>query len=242
MSFASDRILRTLEPPTLEYKPTIDTPDDHFDDSALDAKWTVVAGSSGTVTLISTTNQAIYDLTTEPETLLTQVGRNGSQSVSLRQDYTLPDGASILTSFDFGATTVATDDVNFALLSVNSDDAGPFNGTNGQKLQVYLTQAGTGGSGLRIFAFDGTTANSISAAWVLSPIILRIARSSTTYYALASLTGGRSWISIGNGYSLGGAKDNFWIGHRNAASYTTGLVPITRWNWVRQGTNDLTPW
>jgi hypothetical protein len=53
--------------PILDHKPgAADTPDDEFDSTTLDGKWTAVSGSSGTVDLAETGEVTKYDLTTRP--------------------------------------------------------------------------------------------------------------------------------------------------------------------------------
>lgn len=233
----------------LDHKPgSADTPDDDFTSGTLDAKWTTVAGASGTVTesavsLLSTTNQSIYDLDTRPGYLLTQVGLDGARAVTLRQDFTLPDNASMIASVSpaFGFDGTYNDDENTAGIAVNSSDTSWFDGTNGQKLILYASTTGSVTSGFELVAFDGTTTRRLFGSLGAHPLLLRIGRSGNVYYPMYSLSGGRSWSHLGTGFDLAGAKNNFWIAHRNDAAHTS-IVPIVSWNWVRQGTNSIDPW
>lgn len=227
-----------------------DTPDDEFTAGTLDGKWTAVAGASGsvaagTVGLLSTTNQSIYDLATRTGTLLTQVGRDGARAVTLRQDFTLPDNASMVVSVfpSFGFDGALADDENTVGISVNSSDTSWFDGTNAQKLILYVSTVGTVAAGFNVVAFDGTTSRQLTGANFLgiNPILLRIARAANVYHPMFSVNGGHAWTPLGAGFDLAGAKNNFWIAHRNDAA-NTGIVPIVAWDWVRQGTNSIDPW
>lgn len=232
----------------LDHKPgSADTPDDDFTSGTLDAKWTPVAGASGTVaagtvSLLSTTNQSIYDLATRPGTLLTQVGRDGARTASFRQDYTLPDNSSIVVSvcpalgFD---GSIANDEMDL-VLAVNSDNTSWSSGTNGQKLYLYVGTVASGGV-VTLFASDGTTTHQLGTQLGVQPLLMRIARAGNVYTPFVSFNGGRSWNSIGPGFDLAGAKDNIWIAHANVG-VSAGPVPVCAWDWVRQGSNNLDPW
>lgn len=238
--FASDQFRRTLWSPILDHKPTIDTPDDDFDSSTLDGKWTAVTGASGTVDLESRSNtNNIYDLSTRSGWLLLQTGVDGtSDSVALRQDYTLPDGASIIAAYapaiNIDGTPGFAANQHRAELAINDNDTARDSGNF--QLLVVRTDA----SNIVVEAFDGATAYRYTAAMV-PMVYLRIVRSNLTYYHYISTNGGASWHSIGNGYTESSALSNLWI-FANAEAAFGGPSPVHAVDWIRQGTNNLDPW
>jgi len=223
-------------------KPTADTPDDEFDSTTLDGKWTAVSGSSGTVDLLETGNVEKYDLATRPGWLLLQVGSAGAQQVALRQDFTLPDGASIVMAIapnvgvDGNTGVIAQDRL---VVTVNDSDTTSRTGTF---LELNL-DSNTDQFG--VSAWDGTNSESTHVAGSgigqTDVIFLRIARSGTTYYPFYSTSGGGAWVPLSDGHALGSAMDNVWIGFENYAAHDA-LTPIAAVAWVRQGTNALDPW
>jgi hypothetical protein len=213
-----------------------DTPDDDFTAGTLDAKWTVVAGTAQAVGLLDAGPVSRYDLTTRPGYLLTQVGNDGSEEVALRQDYTLPDGASIIASvFPAASPPNLGSDERIIGIAVNSSDTDFDAGT------FLRFQWAADGAGSHLTSWNGTTAHVLSSGsdWY-GGHLLRIARSGTTYYPLASMNRGRSWLRLGPGYALGSAMSNVWLFDANRAG---GDPPaVAAWDWVRQGTNAVDPW
>lgn len=233
--------------PILDHKPSTDTPDDDFDLPTLDAKWTVVSGSPGTVSFLETGNVAKYDLAARSGYLLTQAGNNGSQTVSLRQDYTIPDGGSVVTVLAVPGLINTdpgwTHDSVQATIGVNNNDTTYVSGT-----YMWFGVQATGSAGLRLVAYNGTTAEGTGgfntgamSVELTQRVYLRIARSGTTYYPAFSFDG-TTWNVVGQGYALGSTMDNLWVTHANAAAVSNATVPIVAWDWIRQGTNNLDPW
>lgn len=224
-------------------KSTADTPDDNFPTSTLDAKWTVVNGSSGTVSYLESGNVAKYDLATRPGEMLIQVGSAATQQVHLRQDYTLPDGASIVAAITpaihFGAYT--SDELQIGI-SLNNDDTTPFGTT---ALTFYAVEVDTLPDTQTVISGNsGGTSTVTLASTQRTPaygdtIFLRISRAALFYFPAISYDG-RSWAHFG-GTSYASALTNVWIFARNAG--TTGTpVPIQAVRWFRQGTNGIDPW
>lgn len=231
--------------PILDHKPTVDTPDDEFDSTTLDGKWTAVTGSVGTVDRHEVGTVEKYDLTTRPGWLLMQAGRGGSQDVRLRQDYTLPDGESIIlaaghaSGYDGEPGTGISQDI--VALGLNDSDTTE---VTGNWIRCYA--ATTSGGGIRIvFDDDGgssfATTASNSSAHLAGMIYLRIARSGTNYRGSFSVNGGVTWEPLGTQIAMGVALDNVWINGRNAQVHTSA-VPIQAVDWIRLGTDALDPW
>ncbi len=228
-------------------KAITDTPDDEFNSSTLNAKWTAVAGSSGTVDLFESSNVSEYDLTTRPGNLLMQVGQTGAQEVMLRQDYTLADGESIivavtptLMSDDTGGTSSGITNNELQIgLSVNDDntdhDAGNshevFFDANDNGWRI-IQQAHNGAS-----VVGGVTPG--NAMPDMQKMYFRISRVSSVYYGFFSADG-TNWFPLA-GDTPAGTYDNVWIWVRSVATFGDP-IPIQAFDWVRLGTNDLDPW
>lgn len=222
----------------LDAKGAADTPDDDFDSTTLDPKWTAVSGSSGTVNLLETSDVSKYDLSTRPGYLLMQVGNNAAQVVRLRQDYTLPDGASIVAALHPAVAMDSTSRTNnefFHSLYLNDNDTSE---TSGNWVRILFDVNTTD---LRFQSADSAagTIGSCDALGLPPFIYLRIARSGLTYYFFVS-GGGYSWTHMGSSVA-GAAYDNIWIAMNNPAA-AVDPVPICSWRWIRQGTNDIDPW
>ena len=231
--------------PILDNKPTTDTPDDDFDSATLDGKWTAVSGSVGTVGLLDTTNTSKYDLSTRPGTLLLQVGRDGTaREVELRQDYTIPDGESLVAAVSVAMPMddVGADGGEIEIgISLNQTDTGPEDGTYVRMIVAAGTTSNVG-----ISAFDGTTVKRSYAPAGdgtnnAQTFYLRIVRSGTTYYPFFSRDG-QVWSPLGAGYAAGTTLTNVWIYARNTVSYTDAPIPIGAVRWFRQGTGNVDPW
>jgi hypothetical protein len=217
-------------------KDTTDTPDDDFSAGSLDGKWTVVSGSSGTVDMERTTaSSAIYDLSTRSGDLLFQAS---NANFSIRQDYTLPDGNSIIVaitpniSFD---TSIADNEVLFEL-ALNDNDSSSSSGTN-RAAVMHQTNLND---------YNVIGVNQASATVGENPhvpagtrVYYRINRSGSTYYMYHSMDGS-VWMPLGSS-SPASTPDNIWIGARSQTN-TPDPKAIMAIHWIRQGNNNLDPW
>lgn len=228
----------------LDVKPgSADTPDDDFSSGSLDAKWTAVYGSSGTVDLFATgTTIATYDLASRPGWLMVQVGKNLGNKVYLRQDYTLPDGNSIVAAFacNSGFNTVAGA-VNNSLaygIAVNSTDSDISSGTY---TYIYAdTQNLTGPRPIIVSSVGSNYTGPDNCMGLGNVIYFRISRVGTNYSHFMSTNGGVTWCFLGT-KALGGAADNVWI-FWSLDTTITGPAPISGCKFFRLGTNNIDPW
>ena len=220
-------------------KDSADTPDDEFTLPTLASKWTVVNGSSGTVSLLEKGEVEKYDLATRPGWLLLQAGSATDQMVELRQDFTIPDGASIVCAMAGpGPTTDAAGSVNNeyrAGIGVNSTDTGYDDGT-----YVFLAiDAQT--DACEVLVYDGTTLfGSSLRSHVIGMAFLRIGRSGLVYYVYWSHDG-LTWQPFAT-KTFGTAPDNLWLFAGTPTGTANEPVGITAVKWIRQGTNALDPW
>jgi hypothetical protein len=214
-------------------KTSTDTPDDEFDSGTLDGKWTVVDGGSGTVGLTNSSTTGVYDLTTRSGDLLLQYG-NGND-VSLRQDYTLPDGNSIIVSCDAGVLSDGSiaNNQNNLQFSLNDNDTSE---DSGNLVTMWID---TDLNSVDILFYDGTTAHDTPANFdPLRRIYLRILRSGFDYYGYFSMNGS-VWIPMGIANN-GVAFDNIWIS--TSSTGAVDPVPFSAVHWIRQGSNSIDPW
>ena len=223
--------------PILDHKATVDTPDDEFDAAILDAKWTAVSGSAGTVDLTeSGTAIERYDLTTRPGWLLMQAGLNSGNSVELRQDFSLADGDSIVTAISMPFQISGADNSLRTGLAVNDNDA---NWDAGTYFSLVMdADLSSGATRTKMMAYDGTVIQNIEFA--VSPgelIYLRILRDGSTLRGFYSFDGA-SWNPIG---SKTLTPTNVWLVADSVATHA-GFVPIVAVDWIRQGGNALDPW
>ena len=222
-------------------KITADTPDDEFGAATLDAKWTVVSGSSGTVDFLETANVSEYDLTTRPGNLLMQVGQTGAQEVSFRQDYTLPDGKSIILAFtpilmvDADGGGINNNELQMGI-SLNPSDT---DHDDGDEQEIFFDANANGwrvfhaGNGL---AVAGTPNGAMPD---MQKMYLRISRASSVYYASYSMDG-TAWAPMGS-HTPGATQTNLWIWTRSSAAFGDP-IPIQVFDWIRLGDNTLDPW
>ena len=229
--------------PVLDRKASSDTPDDEFASGSLAGKWTVVNGASGTVDLFEAgTTISRYDLSTRSGWLLVQVGKNSGQAVRLRQDFTIPDGSSIVAALSVVGGQSATSASNNAAqygLGLNSTD-----GTFASGTWEWLIVDGQSGSQPRIL-IDGsaggiTDAGTNSGLTSGALVYLRIARVSLTYTFFFSTNGFSTWQPIG-ARTFASAPDNLWLIAECNTTFTAP-VPIIAFDWIRQGSNALDPW
>lgn len=234
-------VLRSNQFGRIDYKTgSADTPDDDFDSGTLDAKWTVVTGASGTVDLLETgTTVAEYDLATRPGWMLMQAGRNTGQEVALRQDYTVPDGNSILcaVAVSYGAgTTTEINNATQIRLSLNDNNTSSRSGN-----YVEMSVDSQASTAPRIYVASSVGADFAGAGLAVRVVFFRIARSGLVYYPFFSADGS-TWTPCGS-RTFGSALDNVWIRVECLATITSGCpVPIVAYDWVRLGTNGLDPW
>lgn len=232
--------------PTLlqSVKASADTPDDDFDGTALDGKWTVVDGSSGTVTLLAGSGAGVYDLASRPGWLLMQMGTAVGDGVALRQDYTLPDGNCIVAYLSFAAdvAVAATQNEQWFGIGVNDNDTQFDAGAAGQTASIiWDTETG----GYRVIGFDGSSPIGQSygalAEWGTAGFgaFFRIDRVGLVYNLYWSHDG-FSWAFIGS-KTMSTAANNLWlIAEVNATMANRMVVGVP---WFRQGTaGAVDPW
>lgn len=215
-------------------KTSADTPDDEFESTTLDGKWTAVGSiASGTVDLLETGAVNKYDLTTRPGWLLIQQG--ATSSGTLRQDHTLADGASIIVAMSVGTgfdSAIANNQINVGI-SLNDNDAG-YN--SGNYLNAYID---TENYECVLKSYNDVTAVLSSEGIVFGQTIyFRVARSGLVYYIFYSLDG-CSWCGLGSD-TAGSAYDNIWLFMTTTSNPTPAAIGA--FNWIRQGTNSLDPW
>jgi hypothetical protein len=217
-----------------------DPPDDEFEGGTLDAQWTVVAGASGTVSILELANVAKYDLATRDGFILLQAGQTAGQTVSLRQDYTVPDGSSIILAL---APALALDGSSWTNnefwvgMWLNDNDTDYDAGT----YQGLFIDVNTGGGSLLYYdgAINGSTATGAFAAVVGQTIYLRIARSGTIYYGFYSFDGA-TWVPMGASDNST-TYTNVWIAVEAKAT-SNDPIPIQAVDFIRLGSNALDPW
>ena len=220
-------------------KATTDTPDDDFTSGTLDGKWTVVDGGSGTVDPLSTSTTGIYDLSSRSGDLLFQVNNN---SVELRQDYTLPDGNSIILAMTVAMhfdSAISNNELQIGLC-LNDDNSGPVAGNNVIRMAAVETDGGTYGMDAVRFAPGATNLGTDNNQTdVTQRIYLRVFRDSLTYTPSFSINGA-TWATMSS-TTMSSACDNVWIQIGSSASIG-GTLPIQAVHWIRQGNNDIDPW
>lgn len=225
-------------------KAAADTPDDEFSESTLDGKWTVVSGSSGTVSLFESANVSKYDLTTRPGNLLMQVGQTGAQEVMLRQDYTLPDGKSIIASISPALMSDAESGIeNNELqigISLNDNDTGH---AAGNSSEAFFDANADGWRVIHVIHNGGsTTVGSFPNGAMPDPakkMYFRISRVGSSYTVFWS-GDGSTWFPLTSD-TPAVTFDNVWIWAESSATFGDP-IPIQVFDWVRLGTNDLDPW
>ena len=217
-------------------KTTVDTPDDEFSSGTLDSKWTVFDGGSGTVDLLATSTTGIYDLTTRSGMMLIQAS-NGNE-LTLRQDYTIPDGNSIIMccSFGYNQKTDVSNNECLLKIGINSSDTSPTTG-------VYDIFGCSVFSGIVYMGvWDGSTAlqDLHSTMPIDNRVYMRIARVGLNYSYFWS-TSGTLWIPLGT-RTVGSAHNNIWIGNYGMTSGTDTPIATQAIHWIRLGSNSYSPW
>jgi hypothetical protein len=221
-------------------KASADTPDDEFPGTSLDAKWTVVDGSAGAVSLLAGSGAGVYEVGERAGWLHMQVGTASGDSVRLRQDYTLPDGQCMVLpmgfAFDVAAASLANNEIQ-AGLCLNDNDTGPFSGAAGQTAALMWD---TEASGYRIIGWDGSSVIGNQVATVVfRTAYFRISRTGLAYDIFLSMDG-FDWSYLGR-KTMGSAANNVWIFADCAATMSNRVVIGTPW--IRQGSAlTIDPW
>ncbi len=217
-------------------KSSADTPDDEFDSTSMDGKWTVVAGSTGTVDLFETTSVRKYDLSSRPGWLLMQ-GITNANTIELRQSYTLPDGKSIVMPVaskpSQSGTTQNSGDNQAIMLAVGDNDSISSGNLFGMSLEQDTTswELNTLTDALALKTDQNIESNG-------ETLIFRIARVGLVYHAMWSFDG-LTWNPVDTS-TEGSALTRLWIWYRPPSTATR--APICAIPWIRLGDNTLDPW
>ena len=218
-------------------KDSADTPDDEFPPGALNAKWTAVSGSAGTVDFQEAgASIEKYEVHASENLLMMQVGHAGGEKVELRQDFTLADGDSMIAAispaiqFD-GASSPTNNELNFGF-SLNTSDVSYDTG------DFALLYGDTDTQDFLWKLFDGS---SVLAQWPGEHdpqlAFLRVNRNGLDYSFWISLDGA-SWQFM-NTITAAAEYTNFWlVAFCNSASLVIP-VPVQIVHWVRQGDNTI---
>lgn len=219
-------------------KSSADTPDDDFDGTSLDVKWTAVDGGAGTVSLLAGAGAGIYQVGGRNGWIQFLVGTSSGDGVTLRQDYTLPDGACIVAPLAFSIDWAAQPANNEVWLGigVNDNDGGITAGAAGQTALVFFD---TDANGWRTLAYDGSAVIGVdrTTRTAIAPMAyFRISRSGLNYDIFAS-SHGYSWTYLGR-KTMSSAANNVWLFAECRATMANRVV--CGCPWFRQGT-ALTP-
>jgi hypothetical protein len=245
--------------PILDDKATTDDPpDDEFDDTTgmsgsvngLDSKWTAVDGSSGTVDFLTETpsDTGIYDFSTRPGWMMLQVQNNAGTTLSLRQDYTLPNNKMVIMAFSMPFVR-AGDSNEFEIhMNLNDSDTSQIAGTS-VELRMRVLANGLGAqAGLNGLQDAGATA--VPAASMIFMGWMRADDGATEKYTAIYSVDGTTWNMLtdasSDSYQPGSVMNNLWVSASSNASSTAVPAPIGGIYWVRLG-NALTsgvmdPW
>jgi hypothetical protein len=219
--------------------------DDDFSSTTLDPKWTLVSGSVGTVDLNTTTcTTPIYDLTSVPDFLALQVENN---QVSLRQDYELPDGKSVILKLHpaLNASSNLAGEIDVGIC-LNSDDASYWTySTIGKMLMCFDANA----DGWRIYAEARGASNTLLGATGIgdpgeeSPfnggqVYLRISREGLNYRWFASFNG-VSWVPMNTAITRTAAFNNIWIFAASAVATGSKTLPVQLIDWIKEVNNTV---
>ena len=220
-------------------KAAADTPDDEFDAATLDAKWTVVSGSLGTIDFLEAGDVAKYELDETHNKLMVQTGDLATNEVEMRQDWTLGDGESIVVAVSHGmeleGDTSSNNELNVGM-SLNDADTG---WDDGNYFRLNWDVDATKGIGP--MSYDGTTVVQSAAAEGLyyNLAFFRILRDGSNYHAFYSLDG-FSWMRLGT--ATGTVYTNLWLFSTCGSTALNPPIPTSIFHWVRQGANTHHPW
>lgn len=225
-------------------KASADTPDDDFPGTGLDGKWTAADGTASTITLLKATGAGIYQVGLIDSWLHMLLGTANGDSVDLRQDYTLPDGACLVAALFIGPDNagasggIANNEFQVGI-GVNSTDSAHDAGTF-----FYCAFDAQASANVRVLSFDGTTVfgQAPDSPAYSRALFVRIDRVGLVYHAFwAPLTMGYpAWEYLGS-KTLGAAANNIWLfGQCGATAANRINVGVP---WFRQGTAlAVKPW
>ncbi len=211
--------------------------DDDFDTGALAAKWSVEAGTLGTVSLLTSPLAGTYDLTSRRGWLLMQPIKD--DSVRLRQAYTLPDGYSLV-----AAVAPAINCSGQAGISDSELDLGIILSDGGANF--YTVHVDSEVEGWRVWCGWGGGAPSGTSLPPNKPlhsiagvVYLRIARVGLVYSGFMSYDG-HTWLPF-TGWESPAELTQFdlWA---SVTDVIGAPAPIQAVNWVRVGGNGVQPW
>lgn len=219
--------------------------DDDFNTGILDSKWIVVEGSEGTVDLLATSRTtALYDVDTVDDCLAIQMENN---RVSLRQDYELPDGKSVIMKLHPSVNASSNEAYEAVIgLSLNTSDASPDGvTTNGFMRHLFESTA----DGWRIFGQHKTSAGTTNDSTAISDpgdecnfnggtVYLRIARSGNSYFWFASFDG-IAWVPMKQAVTPPAVYTNIWIHAYSALVTGSKVLPIQLIDWVKEIDNTV---
>jgi hypothetical protein len=220
---------------------------DEFDESTLDNKWTVTLGAPGTVNLLaSSCSTAIYDLASVPGYLATQCEGGSNNKMYMRQDYTLPDGKSVILKLLPTINSSGNLDAEvFVGMVLNNDDSTPLTvGNSGYMLMEFRAN----NDGWRIYAGYCNTNNTIDATAIgedgdESPMngnlmYFRIARHNNTYSFFTSFSG-VSWIPMKLPITPSAIFTNIWLRNRSDISTGSKALPVHLIEWIHEVDNTV---
>jgi hypothetical protein len=226
-------------------KGTDDTPDDEFEGSSLDGKWTVVNGQSASIDLMddgTITGDAYYDMAARDKGLLVQP--YNAQNFEIRQDYTLPDGSSIVAKITPCAqvSSNTNDEVEFGIALSDNDTGAQTNDYVAIYFEVQTDgwRIASKENGTTITAYGESTADE---GFVNGrDVYLRIVREGLNYLCFLSLDG-NAWVPVGETGTVSGAFTDVWIFAISSADPRGGgVLPVHSVHWIREGSDSVDPW
>lgn len=215
-------------------KPSADTPDDYFLLGDLSPKWNVVTGSSGAVDIFGS-GGGIYDLHTMKSGIIFQA--KTSNSVRMRQDYTLDDQEVIFCSFSpaLSMESILNNCVWYGF-ALNDNDSDP---ESGNWVSIFLDARS---STYRFISYNGSTSYDLKQPFgVGHKFVGMIARSGTEYFPYVSIANGAP-VPLGS-FNPGTVLDNLWIFGITKAALPSPS-PTCVFDWVKKGSaeNIFDPW
>lgn len=216
---------------------------DEFNGSTLDAAWTVIDGTSGTVALTGTTG-GVYDLATRPGWLMMQP--DTGDNIILRRPFTLGDGQSIIAAFSITLNASEQSGITDSYLDCGieittlDDDL-----HEGEWVSIHLDSEV---NGWRIWAGGGnsggesgrsTPAPNRAVPFMAQRFYFRILRSGLDYYP--SWSGdGSTWFPF-SAVTLTSAPSYLWL-FTTVVDSIPDPKPICSCDWIRIGGAGIDPW
>jgi len=216
--------------------------DDNFDTGTLDSKWTVVDGSSGTVDLLATSMATpTYDLASMSDHLAIQMENN---RVSLRQDYTLQDGYSVVMKLH-PAVNSSSNDISEVVvgISLNTSDTAPDGTTTNGFIRLVFDSTL---DGWRIYGHYKTSSASDNTAigdagdecnFNGGTVYLRIARNGSSYAWLTSFDG-VSWVPMKSAITPPTIYTNVWVHAYSGLATGSKILPVQLIDWIKEIDNS----